>query len=47
LTRRKRNGRNWLPAPHDPEETDQVIRASREREVIEAEFRDWIAARCG
>ncbi|MGH2428376.1 MAG: type II toxin-antitoxin system death-on-curing family toxin [Candidatus Limnocylindria bacterium] len=43
----ERNGRTWLPAPGDPEETDRVIRATASGEVSEADFRDWIAARCG
>jgi len=43
----ERNGRTWLPAPGDPEETDQVIRAVASGEMSQADFRDWIAARCG
>lgn len=43
----ERNGRTWLPAPGDPDETDQVIRAVAGGEVSEADFRDWIAARWG
>jgi hypothetical protein len=43
----ERNGRTWLPAPGDPDETDQAIRAVAGGEVSEADFRDWIAARCG
>jgi death-on-curing protein len=43
----ERNGRTWLPAPGDPDETDQVIRAVASGEVSQADFRDWIAARCG
>ena len=43
----ERNGRRWLGAPGDPEETDQVIRAVASGEVSQADFRDWIAARCG
>jgi death-on-curing protein len=43
----ERIGRRWLVAPGDPEETDQVIRAVASGEVSQADFRDWIAARCG
>jgi death-on-curing protein len=43
----ERNGRSWLPAPGDPDETDRVIRAAASGELSEADFRDWIAARCG
>lgn len=43
----ERNGRAWLPAPDDPDETDHVVRAVASGEVSEAEFREWIAARCG
>jgi death on curing protein len=43
----ERNGRRWLVAPGDPEETNQVIRAVASGEVSQADFRDWIAARCG
>ncbi len=43
----ERNGRTWVPAPGDPDETDQVIRAAAGGEMSEADFRDWIAARCG
>jgi len=43
----ERNGRAWLPAPGDPDETDQVIRAVASSEMSDAHFRDWIAARCG
>ena len=41
----ERNGRTWLPAPGDPDETDHVIRAAASGEMSEADFRDWIAAR--
>jgi death-on-curing protein len=40
------NGRAWLPAPRDPDETDHVLRAVASGEMSEADFRDWIAARC-
>lgn len=43
----ERNGRTWLPAPGDPGETDEVIRAAAGGQISEADFRDWIAARCG
>ena len=43
----ERNGRRWVPAPGDPDETDQVIRAAASGDVSEGAFRDWIAARCG
>ncbi len=43
----ERNGRTWLPAPGDPDETDQVIRAVASSDVSQADFRDWIALRCG
>lgn len=43
----ERNGRTWLPAPGDPDETDHVIRAVASGEVSEVVFREWIAARCG
>ena len=43
----ERNGRTWIPAPGDPDETDHVIRGIASSEISEAEFRDWIAQRCG
>ena len=43
----ERNGGTWIPAPGDPDETDQVIRGVAGGEVSESEFRDWIAQRCG
>lgn len=43
----ERNGRSWVPAPADPDETDRVIRAVASSEVTEADFRLWIAERCG
>lgn len=43
----ERNGRSWMPAPADPDETDRVIRAVASSEVTEADFRQWIAERCG
>ena len=43
----ERNGRTWVPAPDDPDETDRVIRGIASGELSEADFRDWIGARCG
>ena len=43
----ERNGRSWIPAPGDPEETDLVLRAVAGDDMGESEFRDWIAARIG
>lgn len=43
----ERNGRTWVPAPGDPDETDRVIRGVASDELNQADFRDWIAARCG
>lgn len=43
----ERNGRTWIPAPGDPDETDRVIRGIASGEVSEAAFRDWIAERIG
>ena len=43
----ERNGRTWIPAPGDPDETDQVVRGVASGEVSEADFREWIAKRCG
>jgi death on curing protein len=43
----ERNGRTWIAAPGDPAETDHVIRGIAGDEISEAEFRDWIAQRCG
>ncbi len=43
----ERNGRTWAPAPGDPDETDRVIRAVASGDLSEADFRDWIAERCG
>ena len=43
----ERNGRTWVAAPGDPDETDRVIRAVASRELSETDFREWIAARCG
>ena len=42
----ERNGRAWMQAPGDPDETDQVIRAVASGDLSEAEFREWIVARC-
>jgi len=41
------NGRTWIAASGDPDETDRVIRGIAGGEVGEAAFRDWIALRCG
>ena len=35
----ERNGRTWVPAPSDPDETDHVIRGIASGEVSEAAFR--------
>jgi death-on-curing protein len=43
----ERNGRTWLPAPGDPDETDRVIRGVASGELSEADFRDWVVARIG
>ena len=43
----ERNGRAWIAAPGDPDETDRVIRGVAGGEMSEAEFRDWIAQRIG
>jgi death-on-curing protein len=43
----ERNGRTWIPAPGDPDETDQVIRGVASGAVSEADFREWTVARCG
>ena len=43
----ERNGRTWVPAPGDPDETDEVIRGVASSELSQANFREWIAARCG
>ncbi len=43
----ERNGRTWVAAPDDPGETDRVLRGIASGDVSEAEFRDWIAQRCG
>ena len=43
----ERHGRTWLPAAGDPDETDRMIRAAASGQISEADFRDWIAARCG
>jgi len=43
----ERNGRNWVSAPGDPDETDRVIRAVAGGEMSEADLRQWIAERCG
>ena len=43
----ERNGRTWVPAPGDPTETDDVIRGVASSDLSQADFREWIAARCG
>jgi len=43
----ERNGRTWVPAPGDPDETDRVIRGVASSELSQADFREWIAERCG
>ena len=43
----ERNGRRWIPAPGDPDETDRVIRGVAGEGIDEAAFRDWIARRIG
>lgn len=43
----ERNGRTWITAPGDPDETDHVIRGIAGDEMSEAAFRDWIAQRIG
>ena len=43
----ERNGRTWIAAPGDPDETDRVIRRVAGGEMGEARFRAWIAQRCG
>lgn len=43
----ERNGRAWLSAPGDPDETDRVIRAVAGGEMSEEDFGAWIAQRVG
>ena len=43
----ERNGRAWVPAPGDPDETDHVIRGVASGDMTEADLREWIAQRCG
>jgi death-on-curing protein len=43
----ERNGRAWIPAPGDPDETDRVIRAVAGSEVSEEDFGAWIEQRIG
>ena len=43
----ERDGRTWVPAPGDPDETDRVIWGVAGGEMSEAAFRDWIAQRIG
>ena len=42
----ERNGRIWMPAPGDPDETDRVLRDAASGAVSEADFREWMALRC-
>lgn len=43
----ERNGRIWLPAPDDPDETDAVIRAAASSTLSEGAFSRWISERIG
>jgi len=43
----ERKGRTWVAAPGDPDETDHIIRGAASSDVSEADFREWIAGRCG
>jgi death-on-curing protein len=43
----ERNRRTWVTAPGDPDETDRVIRAVASGDLSQADFRAWIADRCG
>lgn len=43
----ERNGRAWVPAPGDPDETDEVIRAVASDTLSDDDFRRWIVERCG
>ncbi|HET6683973.1 MAG TPA: Fic family protein [Gaiella sp.] len=43
----ERNGRSWVPAPGDPDETDQVIRAVAASEISQEDFLIWMSERCG
>jgi death on curing protein len=43
----ERNGRTWVPAPGDPDETDRVIRGVASGEVSTEDFHKWVVARCG
>jgi death-on-curing protein len=43
----ERNGRRWIPAPGDPDETDRVIRGVAAGELDETAFRAWIEMRIG
>jgi death on curing protein len=43
----ERNGRVWVPAPADPVETDDVIRAVASGDINDDDFHTWIAGRCG
>jgi death-on-curing protein len=43
----ERNGRTWVSAPGDPDETDHVIRGVASSDLSQQDFREWIAARCG
>jgi death on curing protein len=43
----ERNGRTWLPAAGDPDETNRVIRGVASGEISDDAFRAWIAERIG
>jgi death-on-curing protein len=43
----ERNGRTWLAAPGDPDETDTVFRAAASNAMTETEFAAWIERRIG
>ena len=43
----ERNGRTWLPAGDDPGETDRMMGGVASGDMSQADFREWIAARCG
>jgi death on curing protein len=41
----ERNGRTWLPAPGDPEETVEIIEGVASGEVSEADLGEWMSRR--
>jgi len=43
----ERNGRTWIPAPREPDDTDQVIQGVAGGEMSEATFRERIAQPIG